>query len=370
MKRIALALLAAALLAGCETLPGWMVLQGRSAITDHRHFDNAPIAKAAVPSPLPAAPAELRWPGGVSAASMEADVAERGTVALLVARRGQLVHERYFNGYAADSIATSFSMAKSVVSVLLGVAIEEGRIAGVDEPITRYLPELAAKDPRFARITLRHLLRMRSGIRFDEGYGSPFTEAGRFYLTADLKAEVGKLRIEGEPDRAYAYKSGDTQLIAMAIERATGEPLARYAERKLWQPMGAAYDASWSLDSAAKGQARAFCCLNARAVDYLRFGLMVMNGGEVEGRRIVSAEWLRRSTEATADNIENAGTPRQASYAWQWRRRPGGLLYAQGLYGQILVIDPGTQTVALRLGQRVGDRHWPTWLEELLRANP
>lgn len=387
-----LAALAAALLAALlafTPIPWWMILQTQSRITDHRHFDNATLARAAVPSPLPAAPASLRWPGGLDDAATAADLAGRGTVALLVARRGQLVHERYFNGYTADSIATSFSMAKSVVSVLLGIAIDEGRIAGVDEPVTRYLPELRRNDPRFERITLRHLLSMRSGIAFDEGYRTPFTEAAQFYLGRDLKAQVARLRIEGEPDQAFAYKSGDTQLLAMAVERAVGLPLAAYAERALWQPMGAQHDASWSLDSAAAGQARAFCCLNARAVDFLRFGQMVLAGGQWNGRRIVSAGWLQQSlaaqsglpggTDGARRNLEHAGQPWAAFYGWQWRRRPlpgrhppepGAMVYAQGLHGQILLIDPETQTVALRLGQRSGGRHWPAWLDELVRLNP
>jgi CubicO group peptidase (beta-lactamase class C family) len=388
---LAAALLLAApplLLVGCTPLPLWMVLQGRSQITDHRHFDNAPIARAATPSPLPAASAVLRWPGGMDPAAAEADIAERGTVALLVARRGQLVYQRYFNGYRADSLATSFSMAKSVVSLLLGMAIDDGRIGGVDEPVTRFVPELRAQDPRFERITLRHLLAMRSGIAFDEGYRSPFSDAARFYLVPDLKAEVARLRIEREPDQVYAYQSGDTQLLALALERAVGQPLARWAEQRLWQPLGARHDASWSLDSAAGGVARAFCCLNARAEDFLRVGLMVANGGEWNGRRIVSADWLRRSTAAQqglpgpADpawrNIERAGTPQAAFYAWQWRRRPlpgvlplqpGPLVYAQGLHGQILLVDPDSQTVVLRLGRHQGGRHWPSWIDELVRLN-
>jgi CubicO group peptidase (beta-lactamase class C family) len=325
----------------------------------------------------------------VDRATAEADIAARGTVALLVARRGQLIHERYFNGYGPDSLATSFSMAKSVVSVLLGIAIDEGRIAGVDEPVTRFLPELRDNDPRFERITLRHLLAMRSGIAFDEGYRTPFTDASYFYLDRDLKAQVARLRIESEPNQAYAYKSGDTQLLAMALERAVGQPLARYAEHKLWQPMGAQFDASWSLDRAARGQARAFCCLNGRAVDFLRFGQMVLEGGQINGRRIVSAAWLQQSTAAASGlpgatdaarrNLEHAGKPHAAFYAWQWRRRPvpdlmpqqpGSMVYAQGLHGQILLIDPGSQTVVLRLGQRSGDRHWPSWMDQLVRLNP
>ncbi len=390
MKKLYLLTLAlCALPAGCSTLPMWMVLQRQSQITDYRHFDNAAMPRAATPSPLPSAPAALQWPGGLDTAAAEADIAQHGTVALLVARRGQLIYEHYFNGYSADSITTSFSMAKSVVSVLLGIAIDQGRIAGVDEPITRYLPELLAQDARFGRIHLRHLLMMRSGIAFDEGYRSPFTEAARFYLTPDMKREVAALRIEGEPDQAYAYKSGDTQLLAMAIERAVGQPLALFASHRLWQPMGAQHDASWSLDSQAGGVVRGFCCLNARAVDYLRFGQMVLAEGQWNGQTIVSAQWLRDSTaaqtgrpgnsEAAQRNIERFGTSQAAFYGWQWRRRPlpgsvplqpGGIVYAQGLYGQILLIDPSTQTVVLRLGQRTGPRHWPSWMEALLRLNP
>ncbi|MFO1330431.1 MAG: serine hydrolase [Rubrivivax sp.] len=369
-------------------VPWWMVLQGRARISDHRHFDNAPIARSTQPSVLVRAPAPLRWPGGMDAAAVEADLEAQGTVALLVAREGRLVYERYFDGHGADTLATSFSMAKSVVSVLLGIAIDEGRIAGVDEPVTRWLPELGAGDAGFERITLRHLLAMRSGIAFDEGYRSPFSDAARFYVGSDLRDAVARLTVAQPPDQRFHYSSGDTQLLAMALERAVGMPLARWAETRLWQPLGAEHDASWSLDSARSGVARGFCCLNARAVDYLRFGLMVAEGGQWNGRRIVSRAWLERSTAAQqglpgpADaawrNIERPHSPQAAFYAWQWRRRPlsdvhplqpGPWVYAQGLHGQILLIDPETRSVALRLGRRNGDRHWPAWLEELLRLN-
>ena len=179
--RLAVTLALAAALAGCDTLPFWMVLQTRAAITDHQHFDNQPLPRAAVPRPLPA-PAqavELAWPRGMTRENAETDIAARGTVALLVLRRGELVYENYFNGFTRETVGTSFSAAKSVVSALLGIAIAEGQVKGVDEPVTTYLPELLKNDARFAKITLRHLLQMRSGIAFDEGYRSPFTEAIR-----------------------------------------------------------------------------------------------------------------------------------------------------------------------------------------------
>jgi CubicO group peptidase (beta-lactamase class C family) len=371
-------------------VPLWLVLQGgRAGIDDHRHFASQPIARAQAPSPLPAAPAPLRWPGGLDTAAAEADMAARGTGALLVARRGQLVYERYFDGFAADRLTGVFSIAKSVVSLLLGMAIEDGHITGVDEPVTRHLPELAAQDPRFAQVTLRHLLAMRSGIAFDEGYRSPTSDAARFYLGADLQAEVARLRIARAPNQIHQYKSGDTQLLGQVIERATGLPLARYAEQRLWRPLGAEFDASWSLDSAAGGQARAFCCLNARARDLLRLGLMVAADGQWNGRRIVGADWLRQSTAAMSGlpgpadpawrNIERPHAPEAAFFAWHWRVRPlpggpplqpGTMVYAQGLHGQILLIDRDSQTVVLRVGRRQSDRHWPTWMDELVRLNP
>jgi CubicO group peptidase (beta-lactamase class C family) len=391
--RVALLAFALAMgLSGCKALPGWMVLQGKSAITDHRHFDNAPIAKADRPSPLPAASAALQWPDGAQTADVERLLAENGSVAFIVLQRGAVVYERYFNGYSRDSVTTSFSMAKSVVSALVGIAIDEGRIAGVDDPVTRYLPELRRNDPRFDRITLRHLLTMRSGIAFDESYRSPLSEAARFYLGPDLRAEVAKLRIEGEPDQRYRYQSGDTQLLAMAVERATGAPIARYLETRVWQPMGAEFDASWSLDSAAGGVARGFCCLNARAIDYARFGQVFLNAGQANGRQIVPAAWVAHSTaaqsltgadDAARRNIERPGSPNAVFYAWQWRRmptdtatfaaaamQPGTDFYAQGLYGQVLYIAPGSQTVVLRLGSTWGDVNWPRWMGRLSRLNP
>ena len=379
--------LALAALLAFTPVPLWLVLQGgRAGIDDHRHFASQPIARAETPSPLPAAPAPLRWPGGLDAAATEADLAARGTVALLVAHRGQLVHERYFDGHTADRLTAVFSIAKSVVSLLLVMAIEDGHIAGVDEPVTRYLPELAAQDARFAQVTLRHLLAMRSGIAFDEGYRSPTSDAARFYLSPDLEAEVARLRIERAPNQIHKYQSGDTQLLGQVIERATGLPLARYAEQRLWRPLGAEFDASWSLDQG--DQARAFCCLNARARDLLRVGLMVAADGQWNGRRIVGADWLRQSTAAMSGlpgpadpawrNIERPHAREAAFYAWHWRVRPlpggpplqpGSMVYAQGLHGQILLIDRDSRMVVLRLGRRQSDRHWPTWMDELVRLN-
>ncbi len=381
---VALALLAALGVAGRDVLPAWMAVQGRALISDFRHFDEMPIARAAVPSPLPPAPASLRWPAAAGAAP-EAWLADKGTVALLVLRRGRLVYERYFDGFTRESVSSSFSVAKSIVSALVGIALAEGRITSLDEPVTRWLPELAAGDPRFAQITLRHLLLMRSGIAFDEGYRSPLSDASRFYLSRDLAARVRALKIASAPDRVVAYQSGDTQLLGMALERATGMPLAKYAESRLWQPMGAEFDAAWSLDSRGSGIAKAFCCVNARAIDLARFGHMFEQGGRIAGRQVVPEAWVRESTavaERPGDNdirrrnIERPFSDRRAFYAYQWRRiarndgEPGPDYYAQGLLGQYVYVAPATATVLVRLGRHQGEVFWPAFLGELARLNP
>ena len=176
----------------------------------------------------------------------------------------------------------------------------------------------------------------------------------------------------------------------MVVEAAVGMPFAKYVEQRLWQPMGAAYDASWSLDSRDGGIAKAFCCLNARALDYARFGQLFLDGGRVDGRQVVPAEWVTQSTaaqslpgatDAMRRNIERAGMPREAFYAWQWRRpsvvvagndlrQPGRDFYAQGLRGQYVYVAPDQRTVVVRLGREDAGVNWPGWIGELLRLNP
>lgn len=367
------------------------MLQRQSAITDYRHFQNARVASAPAASPLPSADsAQLRLPdfGG---APFDAVMEQTGTVAIVIVKHGKIVLERYYNGYQRDSIVTSFSVAKSVVSALVGIAIHDGHIASIEDPITRYLPELAATDPRFARITIRNLLEMRSGIRFDEGYRSPWADASRFYLTPDLATKLNGLQIERAPDAQYHYSSGDTQLLGTIVQRATGTPLPRYLQEKIWQPMGAAYDASWSIDGAQSGLAKAFCCINARALDFARFGQLYLNNGTVNGKQIVPAEWIRQSTEvrehpgdtpANRWNVESADKRSAAYYAWQWRRtgivdattelgfKPGQNFYAEGHHGQFIYVAPVEDMVIVRIGLRYGNAWWPGVIGKIARLNP
>ena len=387
---LALATLAAALQSGCAALPGWMVLQGRAAVTDHQHFHNAPVAAADEPRLLPRGSTPPRLPAGPNGADFETTLARSGTLAFIVLQRGQVVFERYYNGHTRDGWVTSFSVAKSVVSLLLGQAIADHRIHSVDDPITRYVPELLERDERFARVRLRDLLQMRSGIAFQEQYGSPFSDAGHFYLTPDLKRAVAGLRIEAEPDTRLQYSSGDTQLLGLAIERATGRPLATTLQQALWQPMGAEFPASWSMDSAEGGVTKAFCCLNARAIDFARLGQLMLDGGQRDGRQIIPAGWIADSLAVrdhaggdpdTRANLQRPGGRNGAFYTWQWRHmaaraatesgwRPTPDYYAQGYLGQFIYVAPEKQMVIVRFGREPGrDYWWPGLMARMAAMN-
>ncbi|HEY8102226.1 MAG TPA: serine hydrolase [Burkholderiaceae bacterium] len=379
-------------LCACSDLPLWAVMQGEVSITDYQHFSNATIKRSEQESPLPLNPGtKLHLPEMIQGESFDETMERNGTIAFIVLQHGNIIVEHYYNGYNRDSMTTSFSVAKSVVSALVGIAIDEKKIAGVDDPITRYVPELLKNDRRFSKIKLRHLLEMRSGILFDDREGSPWSDAAIFYLTPDLQSKLAALKIEHAPDKVYHYSSGDTQLLGLIIQRATGMPLPDYLQKKIWQPMGAAYDASWSLDSSEHRVPKAFCCLNARAIDFARFGQMYLNNGKINGHQIVPPDWVKMSTEvhehaandpASRWNIENIDELGTAYYTWYWRRmptidpaadikmRPGTDFYAEGLLGQVIYIAPEQDMVIVRVGDRWGDLPWTRLFSRIAQLNP
>jgi CubicO group peptidase (beta-lactamase class C family) len=379
LAALALALLAGATQSGCATPPAWMVAQGRATMNDHRHFHNAPVAAAAKPRVLPPGSAPPRLPPGPAGGDFDATLERNGTVAFIVLQRGQVVFERYYNGHQRDGWVTSFSVAKSVVSLLLGRAIADGHVKSVDDALTRHVPELLQRDERFARVRLRDLLQMRSGIAFQEDYRSPFSDAGTFYLTPDLKSAVRGLRIEVEPDTRFQYSSGDTQLLGLVIERATGRPLATTLQQALWQPMGAEFPASWSMDSAEGGVTKAFCCLNARAIDFARLGQLMLDGGQRDGRQLIPAGWIADSLAVrqhaggdpnTRANLQRPARNAAAFYTWQWRHsatrsattetgwQPTADFFAQGFHGQYIYVAPEKQMVIVRFGRDRGNEYW------------
>jgi CubicO group peptidase (beta-lactamase class C family) len=293
-------------------------------------------------------------------------LAASDTTAFLVVRGDRLLYEGYFNGYDHDSVQTSMSMAKSVLSALVGIAIGEGRIHSVDDPITRYVPELAGRDPRFGRITLRHLLTMTSGLRYEEG-GGPWGDDTATYYAPDLrKLALEETEIVEEPGRRFHYNNFNPLLVGLALERATGTPVASYLERKLWRPLGMEADGSWSLDSRASGFEKMESGLNGRAVDFAKFGLLYARGGAWQGRQLVPRAWAQDPTVVPT----GGGLVPAAGYGlfwWVQSNRSPPAFFARGKYGQHIYVVPADDLVLVRFGTDTGYRHWPQLLSDLAR---
>lgn len=290
-----------------------------------------------------------------------------GTVAFLVVQDGMIRYERYAHGADETELRTSFSVAKSVVAVLIGLAIEDGAIGAVDDPITDYLPELLERDPRFAHITVRHLLTMSSGLRYVERF-HPWSDSAKTYYATDLRATALSARIEGRPGEEFLYNNYNLLLEGLILERATGMPVADYLAERLWQPMGAESDATWSLDSEASGFEKMESGLNASARDYARFGMLVANHGRVGDRQVVPAAWLDQATRAA-----DAGGPVDFYALHWWTGTPHGHVFpdghalAWGNFGQFIYVAPDRKLVIVRLGDDYGTHDWPTRLADLAR---
>jgi CubicO group peptidase (beta-lactamase class C family) len=330
-------------------------------IGDQQRFPARPIPTSRHASPLPAGPnADLQVPAANGNGTQRLDQVLRGTHtrALVVVHHDRVVIERYFGGAGPNTLETSFSVAKSFVAALVGIAIDQGRIGSVDDPVTRYLPELAARDPRFASITLRHLLTMSSGLRYQESsFPSPRGDDTSTYYGVDLRKEaLEDTRIEQPPGRKWHYNNYNPLLLGLVLERASGMSVSNFMASRLWQPLGAGSDASWSLDSGRSGFEKLESGLNATALDYARFGLLLLHGGEWNGRRVVSGEWVRDATRIHT----RTDFPNPYGYFWWVDGKRPDRFYAFGNYGQYIYVDPRAEVVVVRLGSDwgFGNEQW------------
>ena len=289
------------------------------------------------------------WQGQTYAAG---DFLERTfTNALLVMKDGRIVSETYRNKSSPDSRFIGWSMTKSITSVLIGCALEDGLIDSLDTPIADYLPEL--NGGAYEGVSIRQVMQMRSGADYEERYdfANPGTAASN-HINALVKnvsrfADVARTlpRIH-EPGTFFQYKTIDTAVLGWLVERSTGMSVAAYTERCLWEPLGAESDAYYIMDG-APGVGREFsgAGFNATLRDYARFGQMVLDGGVADGRRIVSEDWILQSTRPS-----HAEDNRRGGYGLQWWTMGGSEAFAAiGLQGQYVYIDPETATVVVKL---------------------
>jgi len=273
------------------------------------------------------------------------------TNALLIIKDGRIVSEIYRNNSDERSRFIGWSVTKSVTSVLIGCALAEGLIESLDVPITRYLPELAGGG--YDGVSIRHIMQMRSGVDYEERYDfeNPGVAASNHIAAlvrntarfADVARTLPRIHAPGE---RFQYKTIDTAVLGWLVERVSGSSVAAYTARCLWEPLGAESDAFYIMDG-PPGVGREFsgAGFNATLRDFGRFGQMMLDGGVANGRRIVSEEWVRESTEPLGDEDAARG-----GYGLQWWTIGGSDAYAAiGLQGQYVYIDPATRTVVVKL---------------------
>lgn len=274
------------------------------------------------------------------------------TVAFIIIQNDTIQYENYWNEYDESSIVPSFSMAKSITSILIGCAIDDGLIQSVNEPVTNYIPELSKNG--FDKVTIENLLQMTSGLKFNEGYANPFGEVATFYYGRNLRKGVKKLKLKSEPGIEFDYASGNTQILGLVLERAlNGKTISKYLEEKIWKPLQMEYDASWSLDRKNNGLEKTFCCINARARDFAKIGRLYLNRGNWNGNQIVSAAWVEQSTKIDTTR----GSAWYYQYQW-WLPTLSGDFMAQGILGQFIYVNPEKNLIIVRLGKNEGKADW------------
>jgi len=300
-------------------------------------------------------------------------LAENRTQAFIVIQDDTIIYEQYFNGASRDSIVTSFSIAKSFASTLIGLAIEDGYIHSVDDPITDYIPELLERDPAFEDITIRNLMMMSSGIKYKE---FPFVngdDAKTYYYPDLRKLALEDTLIAGKPGKMFIYNNYHPLLLGLIIERATGTTVTNYLQEKIWKPIGMEYPASWSLDE--RGFEKMESGINARAMDFAKFGRLFLHNGNWNGVQVVPTEWVAEATQADRSvDYENyyyndyIFANGQGYYKYMWwgiqRDAQNYDFIAEGNHGQFIYIAPHKNLIILRFGESYGSFHGSKgWLD-------
>lgn len=284
---------------------------------------------------------------------------ENKTVAFLVIRNDTILYEKYFDGYDTPDVVPSFSMAKSVISMLVGCAIDDGYIRSVDEPVTEYVPELSERG--FDEVTIRHVLQMTSGLDFNESYNNPFGEAATYYYGRHLRKYISKMELKRPSGEAFEYVSGNSQLLGLIVERAVRDKsVTDYLHEKIWTHLGAEYPASWSIDKKKDGIEKTFCCINATARDFAKIGRLYLRNGNWNGQQLVSESWVKESIAVDS----TAGSAPYYQYQW-WLPSKEGDFMAVGILGQYIYVNPAKNLIIVRLGRKRGKVPWSKVFREL-----
>lgn len=287
----------------------------------------------------------------------EAYLREKRSVAYLLIQHDSIIYEGYWDDREPSRTSNIFSATKSIVSLLTGIALDEGKISSLDDPVSKYIPSY--NKGLQSKVTIRNLLTMSGSMDWDESYASLFSATTHAYYGNDLYKFITNLEVTSEPGVQYTYRSGETQLLAFVVEAATGETISSYAERKLWKPIMPSDNAYWLLDK-EDGDEKAFCCFHATARDAARFGRLMLHKGEWNGRRIISEKYMQEAMTPASYLKDQWGKDSLDYYGfliWIMNYKGERLPLFKGMLGQYIIAIPEKDAIVVRLGHKRSDKY-------------
>jgi len=329
-------------------------------LEDYKQFDNQAI-NTGTPEPWPN---HKDYNSATETEELTKLNESSGTIAYVIIKNDSIWFENYYDGFNENSKSNSFSMAKSYVSGLMQKAIQDGYIKSLDQPVCDFLPAFC--DGKAAKMTVGDLSSMSSGTNWDEAYYSPFSITTRAYFDDDLSKVMNGLKMATDPGKSYKYASGDTQMLAMVIEKATGKKLYKYFEESFWKPLGAENETLWQVDSEDHDLVKAYCCIASNAKDFARYGKLFKDHGKWNGKQILDSTFVAKSVHPRFKNGPMYG------YGW-WiaKHKNKDIFYMRGHLGQYVIVIPEDNVMVIRLGHTVakaeGDPHSPdfyTFIDE------
>ncbi|MDA8531707.1 beta-lactamase family protein [Flavobacteriaceae bacterium] len=310
-------------------------------LEDYKEFDNVKIEND-IPQPWPK---HKDYNSVTETERLQKYNEAYGAIAYVIIKNDSIWFENYYDGFDENSKTNSFSMAKSYVSGLMGKAIEEGYIKSLDQPVSDFFPEF--NEGLAAKLTVGDLSSMASGTNWDEKYYSPLSITTRAYFDDDLKKVILGLKVIKEPGQAYKYSSGDTQLLAMVIEKATGKKLYNYLTESFWKPLGSENETLWQVDSKEHDLVKAYCCIASNAKDFARFGKLYKDHGKWKGEQLLDSAFVAKSI-----TPRFAESPQYGYGFWMQKRNGKSFFMMRGHLGQYVIVEPEDNIIIVRLGHQ------------------
>ncbi len=312
-------------------------------LDDYKYFDNQAV-EAGEPQPWPNHKA---YNSATETERLTRTNNELGTVAYVIIKNDSIWFENYYDDYNEDSQSNSFSIAKSYVSGLMGMAIKDGYITSLDQPVCDFIPEYC--EGLAAKMTVGDLSSMASGTNWDERYYSPFSITTRAYFDDDLEKVVTGLKVVRDPGTSYKYASGDTQMLGLVIEKATGKKLYDYLTESFWKPLGCENPTLWQVDSDDHDLVKAYCCIASNAKDFARFGKLYKDHGKWNGKQLLDSSFVAKSIRPRFNN-----SPQYGYGFWLHSIGEKSFFMMRGHLGQYVIVEPNDNVIIVRLGHQKG----------------